>query len=642
MKIPFEFKDAAINRSCFIVYSSKEPYIEVVIDAIESIIKEKENFNVKRLGIHVKSEDSHYNELLDLLNTCTFAVVILDGLRPNVVFEYGILKGLGKPCIVLLENKATVDIKNYYSGISKKPKIKNPHIDMDKNFSDVKDRFYVRYNKNNPKEIRGLIQKEYKKLKGSIEKSFIKTIFPNVELVQKELRDCFTTLSGFASKRIEKFISQDKTKVKLTIRRIENTLNEHNISLREEHIKTIVHLLNDFKLYKDSINLIDILLAKDSNNPFLYFAKANTLMDWNKSNEALISINSALKIAPETEYIWHTKGILLEQKGMHDEAILCYKKGVKYNKNDNKPCSSIHYHYAALLLEKAQKEEALIQIKKALIIEPHNDDYLVLNSSILRKFGRIEDAKKNIEEALSYNENNANAWFRLGTITSNSKKAIEYYDKTISLDANHPGAHCEKAIKLTHIGEADEALKLYFEMNKYCKEYNTCDTLSNNFIYTIYQLYKKSNKNIHNNLAFKKLNKLLLSYRDIKSMNGPSTLNNYGYVLMAFGNFHSSLIYLNKAIKNCSKPSEYALAYYNTGILESRLSKYPISINHLNACISYCKKNNEPPTADCLFIPKLAQNKLTFIEITRSKIDLLKTAIQSKKTINSFIKSTNK
>ncbi len=39
-----------------------------------------------------------------------FGVVVLDGLRPNVVFEYGVLHELTKPVILLKEKNAILDI----------------------------------------------------------------------------------------------------------------------------------------------------------------------------------------------------------------------------------------------------------------------------------------------------------------------------------------------------------------------------------------------------------------------------------------------------------------------------------------------------------------------------------------------------
>jgi hypothetical protein len=158
IKVTLEDSAAGSSRSCFVVFSSHENHIEIVIDCIESVFRKTKLFEVRRLDKHLKSDDSQHDELRKLLETCCFGVVILDGFRPNVLFEYGILKGLKKPCIVLLEQNATVDVLGYYGDGVSKPSA-NPSINIDRHFSDVKDRFYVQYDKNDPKGLRAIIEK---------------------------------------------------------------------------------------------------------------------------------------------------------------------------------------------------------------------------------------------------------------------------------------------------------------------------------------------------------------------------------------------------------------------------------------------------------------------------------------------------
>lgn len=83
------------KRICFVIFSSKEIHKEIVLDSIDSTFGNE--YSIKRLDESLKSEDSQEDELITMLNKCCFGIVIFDGLRPNVLFEYGILKGLNKP-----------------------------------------------------------------------------------------------------------------------------------------------------------------------------------------------------------------------------------------------------------------------------------------------------------------------------------------------------------------------------------------------------------------------------------------------------------------------------------------------------------------------------------------------------------------
>ena len=58
IKIPLELEETDKTRFCFVVFSSKEEHIEIVIDCVERVIKEKENYEVKRLDNSLKSEDN--------------------------------------------------------------------------------------------------------------------------------------------------------------------------------------------------------------------------------------------------------------------------------------------------------------------------------------------------------------------------------------------------------------------------------------------------------------------------------------------------------------------------------------------------------------------------------------------------------
>jgi nucleoside 2-deoxyribosyltransferase len=72
------------------------------------------HFKVELTPSALESGASQRDQITALIEGCAFAVVILDGLRPNVVFEYGILHGRNKPVILLKGEKATVDIRSFY------------------------------------------------------------------------------------------------------------------------------------------------------------------------------------------------------------------------------------------------------------------------------------------------------------------------------------------------------------------------------------------------------------------------------------------------------------------------------------------------------------------------------------------------
>src|SRR5579863_1598356 len=98
--------------SFFVSYSSREPHLHVLFLALWILFREK--FQMQRTPTALQSGVSQLAQITDLIKECDFAIVALDGLRPNVVFEYGLLRALGKPIIVMKEKNALIDIESYF------------------------------------------------------------------------------------------------------------------------------------------------------------------------------------------------------------------------------------------------------------------------------------------------------------------------------------------------------------------------------------------------------------------------------------------------------------------------------------------------------------------------------------------------
>ena len=90
--------------TCFVSYSTRESHVSLLIECIEIVLTP--HFKVERTPSALQSGASQREQITKLIQDCAFGVVILDGLRPNVVFEYGILHGLKKPVIFFKEAEA--------------------------------------------------------------------------------------------------------------------------------------------------------------------------------------------------------------------------------------------------------------------------------------------------------------------------------------------------------------------------------------------------------------------------------------------------------------------------------------------------------------------------------------------------------
>jgi hypothetical protein len=150
----------------FVTYSTGEPQIAVLIECLEIVFGRY--FEQKRTPPALESGRSQHDVILDLIGKCAFGVVCLDGLRPNVIFEYGAMRGAKKPVLLFKELTARVDTGHFYGGAAALP-LPPPLIDMDKHFSDTKDRFYTGWSQFQVKQTVKTIWEEYKKIRDEIQ-----------------------------------------------------------------------------------------------------------------------------------------------------------------------------------------------------------------------------------------------------------------------------------------------------------------------------------------------------------------------------------------------------------------------------------------------------------------------------------------
>ena len=99
------------------------------------------HFELVRTPSALAPGESQHDTIISSIFDCAFGVVCLDGLRPNVLYEYGVMRGARMPVLVFKEKLALVDIKHLFGGVPDLA-VDAPPIEIDKIFSDTKDKYY--------------------------------------------------------------------------------------------------------------------------------------------------------------------------------------------------------------------------------------------------------------------------------------------------------------------------------------------------------------------------------------------------------------------------------------------------------------------------------------------------------------------
>lgn len=109
------------------------------------------------------SGHSQLEEIENQISNSAFGVVCLDGLRPNVVHEWGFMRGRSKPVILLKKEGATVDVRHFVG--ASVPELVNPPLEMNNHLSNLKDINYAQwYPEDVPKSAKA-IWEEFNKMK---------------------------------------------------------------------------------------------------------------------------------------------------------------------------------------------------------------------------------------------------------------------------------------------------------------------------------------------------------------------------------------------------------------------------------------------------------------------------------------------
>jgi len=117
-----------------------------------------------RFGFDIKKFDDlpsgkPLTEIIDFIKKGYFGVVVLDGLRPNVCFEYGALVASGLPIILLIEKNAQINIRQFYLDVKIKPHkgLKKLKLDPSKHITDIGGvLIYKEYNRKKLKKRRSI------------------------------------------------------------------------------------------------------------------------------------------------------------------------------------------------------------------------------------------------------------------------------------------------------------------------------------------------------------------------------------------------------------------------------------------------------------------------------------------------------
>jgi tetratricopeptide (TPR) repeat protein len=251
----------------------------------------------------------------------------------------------------------------------------------------------------------------------------------------------------------------------------------------------------EFELYDDAVTYYDKILGVNPNDASVLNAKALTLMNGSRYQEALECCERAAQYQPDLIDAWKNMGRCLQKLDRPDEALNCYEKALYIEPLDpegkelkgsalldldqneaalqsysaasriarNKNAEYL-YGKGLCLAKLGSTEESLESLNQALVIEPGHQGALHAKGTGFAVLGRDDEAVKAFDEELTIEPKSSETWFHKGealTRLGRDREAIKSYDKALEIDPRDVHAWYNKGVSLNDLDHHQETIECY-------------------------------------------------------------------------------------------------------------------------------------------------------------------------------------
>ncbi|MFA7255385.1 MAG: hypothetical protein WC133_04740 [Candidatus Omnitrophota bacterium] len=344
------------QKTCFLIYSTRENHVPKVIERLCDVLSNELNYFPIKLDEARVGGTPLLVDILKYTRECDIGIVILDGLRPNVMLELGMALANDTPCIILKEQDANINVESLISDAGRTsktaPKIK---IDISKHVSDISNISWNEYSLQDDTAFRRLIRSEIQKLRLRIKNK--------------------------KSHRHQKY----SAKIILLLRRIDGS---DKLSLKGR-TRLMAEARREMRL-----------LPKDE-SAHISFHMARLLLNQNKYQTALREVAQGLFLSPNDDQLLALKGRILSKLGQSKEGLRLLKIALSKNPRNK----YLRRQYLNLLNLNGNPKAVLKFLAKATYESLLIDDLVPIKAKAFFLDGQISDSLKLLIEMYEYDLN---------------------------------------------------------------------------------------------------------------------------------------------------------------------------------------------------------------------------------------------
>lgn len=207
--------------------------------------------------------------------------------------------------------------------------------------------------------------------------------------------------------------------------------------------------------YKQAVKL-------DPKNADSFFRLARLILD-TQPDMALLHINSALSLSPESSDYYCIKAKVLTVLGHNKQAIEHLRESLRASDSQDGGRNAETLRELAELTESESPKLALMYINRALEMEPKNAEYICTRAGLLFSTGEHKKALNQYNEALKLDSKSHDALLGVARCLSadGDLKAIGYFDRAIAIAPDMADCYAEKAALLAKSGRTGDAVTAY-------------------------------------------------------------------------------------------------------------------------------------------------------------------------------------
>ena len=128
-------------------------------------------------------------------------------------------------------------------------------------------------------------------------------------------------------------------------------------------------------------------------------------------DDALKVYDKLIEIDSENPEVWNSRGNLLSDMGLLEQAIESFDKAVEVCLDDSEMDAGSINRMGNAYIDLGKYDDALDCFNKAISLEKHNIDFLLNKGVVLMELGKFEEAIDSFNKVLLRNPDNEDAFF---------------------------------------------------------------------------------------------------------------------------------------------------------------------------------------------------------------------------------------